>query len=50
MHDNLTRDTNKKIEATPENLLYIFGTDPVMRTLTEYRTSSAIRYGLRPFT
>lgn len=30
MHDNLTRDTNKKIEATPENLLYIFGTDPVI--------------------
>ena len=24
MHGNLTRDTNKKIEATPENLLYIF--------------------------
>lgn len=30
MHDKLTRDTNKKIEATPENLLYIFGTDPVI--------------------
>lgn len=30
MHDRLTRDTNKKIEATSENLLYIFGTDPVI--------------------
>ena len=30
MHDKLTRDTNKKIEATTENLLYIFGTDPVL--------------------
>ena len=30
MHDILTHDTNKKIEATTENLLYIFGSDPVI--------------------
>lgn len=28
MHDILTHDTNKRIEATTENLLYIFGSDP----------------------
>ncbi len=28
MHDKLTRDTNKKIEATTENLLYIFWHGP----------------------
>ena len=30
MHDILTHDTNKKIEATTENLLYIFVSDPVI--------------------